>query len=101
MRSSRSILWIKGQNREKVNKFLNSQKLKNMKFNEWIVILNGKRIDNKGYFCSAQCVTAYSKKEALRILSKAKMYYFGSYRLNPGTKKNTYIKMNFCTKIYN
>ena len=58
-----------------------------MKFNEWIVILDGKRIDNKGYFCSAQCVTAYSKKEALRILSKAKLYYFGSYRLEAGTKK--------------
>ena len=65
-----------------------------MKFNEWVVILDGKRLDNKGFFCSAQCVTAYSKKEAIRILAKAKLYYFGSYRLDFRSKKNTYIKMN-------
>jgi hypothetical protein len=72
-----------------------------MKFNEWIVVLNGSRVDCNGFYCSYSCVTAYSKKEALRILAKAKLYYFGSYRLNARTKKNTYIKMNFCTKIYN
>lgn len=65
-----------------------------MKFNEWIVVLNGSRLNCNGYYCSAQCVTAYSKKEALRILAKAKMYYFGSYRVNPGIKKNTYLKYN-------
>lgn len=72
-----------------------------MRFNEWIVVLNGSRVDCNGFYCGYSCVTAYSKKEALRILAKAKMYYFGSYRVNPGIKKNTYIKMNFCSKIYN
>jgi hypothetical protein len=65
-----------------------------MKFNEWIVVLNGIRLDCNGFYCSAQCVTAYSKKEALRILAKAKMYYFGKYRLNDAIKKNTYLKYN-------
>ena len=68
-----------------------------MRFNEWIVVLNNSRLNCNGYYCSAQCVTAYSKKEALRILSKAKMYYFGSYRVNPGIKKNTYVKMKMGT----
>ena len=72
-----------------------------MRFNEWIVVLNGSRVDCNGYFCYYSCVTAYSKKEALRILAKAKKYYFNSYRLSSGVKKNTYIKMNFCSKIYN
>lgn len=71
-----------------------------MKSNEWIVVLNGKRVNNAGFYCNAQCVTAYTKKEALRIFAKAKMYYFGTYRLNPIVQKNTYIKMNFCSKIY-
>jgi hypothetical protein len=64
------------------------------KFNEWTVVLNGSRLNCNGYYCSAKCVTAYSKKEALRILAKAKKYYFGTYRLNDAIKKNTYLKYN-------
>lgn len=64
-----------------------------MRFNEWIVVLNGTKIDCNGFYCGYSCVTAYTKKEALRILAKAKKYYFNSYRLSAGSKKNTYVKM--------
>jgi hypothetical protein len=42
---------------------------------EWIVILNNSRIDCKGFYCNYPCVTANTKKEASRLLSKAKKYY--------------------------
>jgi hypothetical protein len=73
-----------------------------MKFNEWIVVLNGTKIDCNGFYCGYSCVTAYSKKEALRILAKAKKYYFGSYKLNSIIQKNTYVKINSSSfKYYN
>ena len=42
---------------------------------EWIAILNGSRIDCNGFYCGHACVTAYTKKEASRLLAKAKKYY--------------------------
>ena len=65
-----------------------------MKTIEWVVYLNGNRLNHFGFYCSSSCVTAYTKKQALKILSKAKKYYFGTYRLNDAIKKNTYLKYN-------
>jgi hypothetical protein len=64
------------------------------KSKEWIAILNGKRIDHNGFFCSAPCVTAYTKKEAKRLLSKAKKYYFNSYKLTVEVNRNTFLRHN-------
>ncbi len=64
------------------------------KSKEWIAILNGKRIDSNGFYCSAPCVTAYTKKEAQRLLSKAKKYYFNSYKLDWQISRNTFIRHN-------
>ena len=61
---------------------------------EWIAILNGKRIDCNGYYCSHAAVTAYSKKEAKRLLSKAKKYYFNSYKLTKEVLRNTFLRHN-------
>lgn len=61
---------------------------------EWIVILNNKRIDNNGYYSGHSCVTAWTKKGALRLLAKAKIYYFGTYRLRDEVKRNTRILCN-------
>ena len=64
------------------------------KSKEWIAILNGKRIDCNGFYCSHSCVTAYTKKEAQRLLSKAKKYYFNSYKLDWQISRNTFIRHN-------
>jgi hypothetical protein len=61
---------------------------------EWIAILNGTRIDSNGFYCSAACVTAYNKKEAIRLLSKAKMHYFGSYSISKEARKGTNVYHN-------
>jgi hypothetical protein len=62
---------------------------------EWIAILNGTRIDSNGFYCGAACVTAYNKKEAIRLLSKAKMHYFGTYKINKEVRRNTNIYANY------
>jgi hypothetical protein len=62
--------------------------------NEYIVILNGQRINNKGFFCSSPCVTAQTFGEAKRILSKAKMYYYATFKLDKEKAKLTRIYKN-------
>ena len=42
---------------------------------EWIAILDDSRIDCNGFKSGHACVTAYTKKEAQRLLNKAKKYY--------------------------
>jgi hypothetical protein len=61
---------------------------------EWIATLNGTRIDSNGFYCGAACVTAYNKKEAIRLLSKAKMHYFGSYSINKEARRGTNVYHN-------
>jgi len=61
---------------------------------EWIVVLNNKRIDNNGYYCGHSCVTAWTKKEALYLLAKAKKYYFNTYKLTDELKRKTYVYYN-------
>ncbi len=61
---------------------------------EWIVILNNKRIDNRGFYSGHAAVTAWTKKEAFNILSKAKKYYFNTYKLTDELKRNTYVYHN-------
>lgn len=61
---------------------------------EYIVILNGKRIDSKGFYCAHSCVSAWTKKEALFLLAKAKKYYFNTYRLRDEIRRNTRIFCN-------
>ena len=56
--------------------------------NEYIAYLDGSRIDNKG-FKTSYGVTAYTLKEAKRLLAKAKMFYHGTYRVeNCGIARN-------------
>lgn len=47
---------------------------------EYFAVLKGKRIDCNGFFTNYG-VTANTKKEAARILAKAKKYYFGTYKV--------------------
>lgn len=54
---------------------------------EYFVYLNGKLINSDGFY-SSYGVTAYTKKDALRILAKAKMYYFGTYRVESYIRKS-------------
>jgi len=61
---------------------------------EWIAVLNGTRIDSNGFYCGAACVTAYNKKEAIRLLSKAKMHYFGSYSISKEARRGTNVYQN-------
>ena len=61
---------------------------------EYIVILNGKRIDCKGFYCAHSCVSAWTKKGALSLLAKAKKYYFNTYRLRDEIRRNTRIFCN-------
>ena len=61
---------------------------------EWIAVLDGTRIDSNGFYCGAACVTSYNKKEAIRLLSKAKMHYFGTYKISREVRKNTNIYAN-------
>ena len=61
---------------------------------EWIAVLNGTRIDSNGFYCGAACVTSYNKKEAIRLLSKAKMHYFGTYKISKEVRRNTNIYAN-------
>ena len=46
---------------------------------EYIAYLDNSRIDSKG-FKTSHGVTANTKAEAIRLLSKAKMFYHGRYR---------------------
>jgi len=57
---------------------------------EYIVYLNGNRLDYNGFYCNYPCVTAYNKAEALRIYRKAKKYY------GVTDSKNSFIKVNPC-----
>lgn len=52
----------------------------NNRTTEYYAYLNGSRIDSNGY--KGQGVTAYTKKDAERILAKAKKYYHGTYRVS-------------------
>ena len=61
---------------------------------EWIAILNGTRINSDGFYGGYACVTAYTKKEAIRLLSKAKMYYFGTYKIPKEVRMRTGIISN-------
>jgi hypothetical protein len=65
---------------------------------EWIAVLNGTRIDSNGFYCSEffrrTCVTSYNKKEAVRLLSKAKMHYFGTYKIPKEVRMRTGIISN-------
>jgi hypothetical protein len=61
---------------------------------EWIAILNGKRIDSNGFYSGHACVTAYNKKAAIRLLSKAKLYYFGTYKISKEVRRNTNVYCN-------
>ena len=65
---------------------------------EWIAVLDGKRIDSNGFYCSEffrrTCVTSYNKKEAIRLLSKAKMHYFGTYKIPKEVRMRTDIISN-------
>jgi hypothetical protein len=61
---------------------------------EWIAILNGTRINSDGFYGGYACVTAYTKKEAIRLLSKAKMYYFGTYKISKEVRRNTNVYAN-------
>ena len=46
---------------------------------EYICYLDGSRIDSKG-FKTSHGITANTKAEAIKLLSKAKMYYHKRYR---------------------
>jgi hypothetical protein len=46
---------------------------------EYIVSLNGRRIDSNGFY-SAYGVTASTKAEAKRLAAKAKLHYFGTFK---------------------
>ena len=46
---------------------------------EYIAYLDGEKIDSKG-FKTSHGITANTKAEAIKLLSKAKMYYCGRYR---------------------
>ncbi len=61
---------------------------------EWIAILNGKRIDCNGFYSCHSSVTAYTKKDAQRLLSKAKKYYYNSYKLEWEISRKTFIRHN-------
>jgi len=52
-----------------------------MKNSEYFSYLDNCLIDHNG-FKAAYGVTAYTKRDAQRILSKAKLYYTGSYKLD-------------------
>ena len=52
-----------------------------MKNTEYFAYLDNCLIDNNG-FKSSYGVTAYTKRDAQRVLSKAKLYYTGSYKLD-------------------
>jgi len=54
---------------------------------EYFAYLGGIPIGSDGYYCRYG-VTAYTLKDAKRILAKAKMYYFGTYRVEGYIRKS-------------
>lgn len=52
-----------------------------MKNTEYFAYLDNSLIDNKG-FKTSYGVTAYTKREANRLLSKAKKHYLGTYKID-------------------
>ena len=54
---------------------------------EYFAYLGGRLINSDGFYCQYG-VTAYTMKDAKRILAKAKLYYFGTYRTEGYIRKS-------------
>lgn len=54
---------------------------------EYFAYLGGRLINSDGFYCQYG-VTAYTKKDAMRILAKAKRYYYGTYRIEGYIRKS-------------